>query len=135
MSILGGNVEHKFLYRIFDHWMREGLADIHLDQFPIVKETPRGAWILVDEFLAKKKFVLLRDPWGRPTRKRWACETVEDAVKSFIARKQHQAGHLQRGLKQAQAALKEAMEPSFDPRNPMCRRPGERYRGPAITFD
>lgn len=115
----------KFLYRIFDHWMHESMADIVLDRFRILKETPKGAWINMNTDpmwggSIEKKFVLLRDCYGRPTRKRWACETIQDAVKSFIARKEHQVGHLTNQLAQAQAALKEAKAPGFDPEHPLC---------------
>ena len=88
------NTNNKFLYRYAETFYSTGvdewdnplpgyLAQIHLHKFTIVKETPKGAWIQ-EEFHglhSPKKFVLLT------ARKKFACRTKQDALESFLARK------------------------------------------------
>lgn len=64
------------LYRYEDH------GDVVLlEQYPVVKRTPCGAWI---EVYSKRRFVLTG------TFKKFACATEEDARASFFARKARQ---------------------------------------------
>lgn len=58
-------------------------------EYPIIKRTPKGAWI---DIYGKKRFVLLT------ARKKFACDTREDAIRSFIARKERQIRILNRQL-------------------------------------
>lgn len=59
--------------------------------FPVRKRTPKGAWIY-------DRFVLLT------ARKKYACETLEEAVESFLARKTRQASIYQHRLNDAKRA-------------------------------
>lgn len=52
-----------------------------LEQYPVVKRTPCGAWINVR---SKRRFILAG------TFKKFACATEEDARVSFFARKARQ---------------------------------------------
>ncbi len=65
----------------FDRPMGESTVQVYLRRFPIVRTTAKGAWI---DVYGERRFVLLT------ARKRFACESVEAARESFIARKQAQ---------------------------------------------
>lgn len=60
--------------------------------YPVTRRTPKGAWI-------GGKFVKLN------ARKKYACETLEDAIESFIARKEKQVKILTAQLETAKLAL------------------------------
>lgn len=60
--------------------------------YPITKRTPKGAWI-------RGRFVLLT------ARKRYACNTLSEAIESFKARKQKQIRILKAQLKRAEDEL------------------------------
>lgn len=64
--------------------------------YPIIKRTKCGAWI---DYWGSKKFVNLE------ARKRFACLTAEEALKSFQARKRRQISILKHRLAEAEAAL------------------------------
>jgi len=83
----------KFLYRYEDvqyappvnEWdepVGEGRVVVYLYSFPVVRRTPKGAWIC--GVIGKERFVRL------DARKRFACPTIEEARKSFVARKKAQ---------------------------------------------
>ncbi|RLI66843.1 MAG: hypothetical protein DRO67_00270 [Candidatus Asgardarchaeum californiense] len=78
---------------------------VHCNKYKIIKRTPKGAWIRYctgfPEFdkYENKKFVLLT------ARKKFACETKEEARKSFIARKKRQIEILKAYLEQAETSL------------------------------
>ena len=55
---------------------------IRLEEFEVIKHTPRGVWIRL--WADKKKFIL------SDTHKKWACPTLEMAKESFIKRKEKQ---------------------------------------------
>jgi len=80
---------------------------VELHKYRITRRTPKGAWISLSGFPGHEKFVLL------DARKKFACETGEDAMESFRRRKQKQAKILEGQLKRVQWALKLAdnMEP------------------------
>lgn len=61
----------------YTHGEPYSLARIELRSFPLIKKTPRGAWI---GYLPHKKFVLDN------SRKQWACPTIEAAFTSLQAR-------------------------------------------------
>lgn len=65
-------------------------------EFPVIKETPCGAWI---SHYGGKKFVNLG------AKKRYACPTEKEAFESFQARKRKQVGILTHRLAEAKAAL------------------------------
>lgn len=70
---------------------------VYLYEYPVIKYTPKGAWISVG---VEKKFVL------RDARKRFACPTVEEARESFIARKRAYVRHLNARMVRAQEAIR-----------------------------
>jgi hypothetical protein len=71
-----------------------GVTDPRLEMtwWRVEKRTPKGAWVC-------GRFVLLS------ATKRWACETEEEALASFIARKRKQIRILSHNLSRAQADL------------------------------
>lgn len=70
-----------------EHWYRfeDRPGDppyIYLSKFKVVKHTPKGVWV---EFgFYKDKFI------RKDAHKHFACATIEEAKKSFIARKSRQ---------------------------------------------
>lgn len=70
---------------------------IQLTEYPIIKRTPKGAWI--DESFAGKRFVLLT------ARKKYACSSKEEALESFKARKRRQINILKEQLSRAISVL------------------------------
>lgn len=85
-------------------------VEIWLEEYPIVKRTPKGVWInlyshiypvpLEPSWTDGKKFVNLE------ARKKYACLTKEEALESFKARKRKQINILKGQLKDAEQALK-----------------------------
>lgn len=90
-----------------------GTRDIYFNSFRVLKHTPKGVWVLRDAFFcvgddfedAPKSFVL-KAQGG----KRLCHPTKEDALVSYIARKERQARILEARLSSARAfkALAEA---------------------------
>ena len=70
--------------------------DIRLRKYPVAKRTPKGVWL---NNYGTKRFVL------NDSHKRFACETKELAMESFIARKRRQAGILRAQLRNVEKAL------------------------------
>ena len=54
-------------------------------QYPVIKETLKGVWL---DIFGSRKFVLTK------AKKHWACFTQEEALLSFIKRKECQASIL-----------------------------------------
>lgn len=71
--------------------------EIRLRKYPVIKHTPRGVWIIHN--YGDRKFIL------NDSRKRFACETKELAMESFIARKKRQAGILRAQLRNVEKAM------------------------------
>lgn len=69
---------------------------IYLSTYRVIRETPKGVWL--QDF--KPRFVL------RGARKRFACPTQEEALASFIARKERQADIHQACINRATDAIK-----------------------------
>lgn len=65
----------------FDRPMGDSSVQVYLRQFPITRTTAKGAWI---DVYGTHRFVLLT------ARKRFACESIDAARDSFVARKQAQ---------------------------------------------
>lgn len=90
-----------------------GTRDLHFQSFRVLKHTPKGVWVLRDAFFcvgddfddAPRSFVL-KAQGG----KRLCHPTKEDALVSYIARKERQARILEARLSSARAfkALAEA---------------------------
>lgn len=71
--------------------------EVKCTEYPIVKRTPKGAWI---DCYGTQRFVLLT------ARKQFACETREAAAESFRRRKQCQIKLLSERINDAKEALK-----------------------------
>lgn len=85
-------------YDVHGEYVHDGSrTEVHLDNIPIIKVTPRGAWIGWRE--DEKQFVC--NNWH----KRFACPTIEEARVSFLARKQAQIDRAQRQIMRAQEAI------------------------------
>lgn len=71
---------------------------IEFDEYEVIKPTPKGAWVrlVLGQFLGDKKFIL------RDARKRFACPTKEEALESFLKRKERQINILRAQLKEAE---------------------------------
>lgn len=78
---------------------------LRVDEFNIIKETRCGVWIQKYSWsLTHKKFVNMH------ATKRFAWETKEEALKSFIARKTRQVEILENELNRAKSGLFLAQE-------------------------
>lgn len=73
-----------------------GRVEVIYDRFPIVRRTPKGVWI--DNY-GERKFILLT------ANKKFACETLEQARESFVARKRRQIRILTAGIRSAEQAI------------------------------
>lgn len=76
-----------------------GTTEVILRTYEVTKRTPKGAWIRKWSWGDEVRFVLLT------ARKKFACETTEDAGKSFVARKTRQLSILHRQVRDVEAAL------------------------------
>ena len=82
-------------------------ATLKLRKFIIHSKTKCGVWIYLFEhpiYAAKLRFVKLRD-WAGETRKRFAHENEQAALKSYVARKNWQLYHLEMQTKRATIGL------------------------------
>jgi hypothetical protein len=90
----------------YDNPVGTGRLVVELSKYPIARRTPKGCWIY--RLSLNEKFVLLTG------RKRFACETQEEAMDSFVARKCRQIKILKAQLKRAEQALSYAtMKPTL----------------------
>ena len=96
-------------YRYFDRsWDHDGDTFLFQDnvvliplEFIVVKRTPKGVWIY-DSAVKKyphRRFIL------NDSKKRFACETKEKALVSFLARKKLQLGYLRANVVQVEDAI------------------------------
>ena len=78
---------------------------VHLREWKLLKETPKGYWIVPewDDSAYHKKWV------SNSSKKRFAYPSEEDAMKNFIARKKRQIEILKYKLKDARDALNEGL--------------------------
>jgi hypothetical protein len=80
-----------------DYYSRApGRSELHTREYLVIGRTRKGAWI---DVYGEKKFVNLT------ARKKFACETVEEARESFKQRKRRQIGILSAQLEQAKKYL------------------------------
>jgi hypothetical protein len=77
--------------------------------YPVLRLTPKGKWI---EYRGERKFIL------NESHKRFACETVELAVKSFFARRERQISLLQGQLRRAEKEMARLKHLTADPAVP-----------------
>lgn len=73
----------EYLYRFYDI-NSNGVSSAQLWAHPIIRRTPKGAWIQDNNL--KPRFVNLT------ARKKFACASIEDALASFKHRKAMQLG-------------------------------------------
>jgi hypothetical protein len=105
-------MDTEFLYRYVDRMYASSIDEfdnpsgppsvgVTLKKYLIIRRTPKGAWI--DDY-GLERFVLLT------AHKKFACETPEEALQSFIARKERQLLILGNKTKIAQLALRLARD-------------------------
>ena len=82
-----------FWYRYYEVWYSPGSDEsgdplpgrgemkIHLEEWQVVKHTPKGVWL---SLYGDRKFVL------KSAAKRYACPTKKEALQSLVARKTRQ---------------------------------------------
>lgn len=83
----------------------DGPIRIQLYKFNIIKRTPKGVWISLNH---NKRFVL------NNSRKHFACATIEEAKKSFLARKKAQLRIYRARIRRAEKAIALAQGGKFD---------------------
>ncbi len=86
----------------FSHHIRKSNPEVsfHISQHEIIRRTPKGVWIK-DPVTLQPKFILLT------ANKRWAAETVEQAVRDLFERRKSQVQLLSGQLRRAEASLNE----------------------------
>src|SRR5689334_1803181 len=84
-------------YRYDSIQTTDGIS-VWLQKYQVTKQTPKGVWI---DIYGTERFIL------KNARKHYACETIELAKESFIARKNRQIRILKHQLRNAQLALEE----------------------------
>lgn len=70
--------------------------------FRVIKRTPCGARIKIREWESKTRFVNLT------CRKKWACETEAEALKSFMRRKRCEMEYNRQRMNNAESAIRYA---------------------------
>lgn len=86
---------------MFDDPLPDYSIRVALYKYPIVKRTPKGAWIESFSNPSGKRFILLT------ARKQFASETVDKAKECFIARKKRYIHILSARIEDAENALKQ----------------------------
>lgn len=76
-------------------------VDIQVHAFKVLKHTPTGARIDDYRYRASGKGRLISRNW----RKQWACPTIDEAIKSFVARKTRQILIYEARIRAAKEAL------------------------------
>jgi hypothetical protein len=69
----------------FDEPIGRGRLVVHVRKFKVVRHTPKGVWLIGGSYGGDPRFVL------RGARRRFACQTLDEAKESFEARKSKQA--------------------------------------------
>lgn len=85
----------------FEYPIGEGRLTVRLSRFPILRRTKCGAWITGP--MGEDKFVNLE------RHKKFACETVQSAMDSFLARKQVQRRIHAKAVARAEKAIAYAL--------------------------
>lgn len=89
-------------------WHRTGDSSVTIliEELEVLKVTPKGVWLKVDSYdihgmvYRDRRFVL------KECRKRYACPTIKEALDSFVARKERQAGIYEARARTARRAIK-----------------------------
>lgn len=90
-----------YLYRyVLEHWC--GNVELKLIQFQVVRETPKGYWILAE--YGREKWV---SNFGR---NRWAQPSKREALKHYIRRKTYRNHCIVEEIERNDKTLKEAKE-------------------------
>ena len=84
---------------------------IYTASYPVISKTPCGVWIDTTYYMGSYSKRFINNSW----RKRWACATVEEALLSFIARKECQIRKLKSQLQSAEDFFVAAENCVFDP--------------------
>lgn len=82
----------------FERSVGPSRLELHVDEYPVLKETPKGVWLSLG--LGDSRFV------RHSARKQFASPTKELAFESFVARKRRQVSILSARLNGAEQALK-----------------------------
>lgn len=100
--------DHDYYYRYKDVVIHNGYADdlyftnpsvrIELIKFRIIKKTPKGAYILTNEYPKPERLIL--DHWD----KKYAHSTIAEARLAFIKRKRNQITIVETQLRNAKEA-------------------------------
>ena len=92
----------------------ESGVQLDVKEYKLVRETPKGYWIIDDLWHYDEESVETYKKWvSKTARKRWAYPTIEEALTSFKARKNRQIRILTHQLKGAKVALKLAENGDF----------------------
>lgn len=89
--------EKEVWYRYDYISLNDGRVDLWLRTFPVVRRTPKGVWVKPE--YEPKKFILTN------AHKRYACPTKDEALESFIKRKEKQLRLLSAQVKNIESAL------------------------------
>jgi len=97
----------------YDQINYEYEAEVKLNEYALLKETPCGYWILSDPIyyhvISKPMFADGNKRWiSKTARKRFAYPTKAEALNSFKIRKERQIGILSGQLENAKEALQKA---------------------------
>jgi len=97
-SVLDQNPTENTLYRYRTVNTAIGVK-LSIEEFQIVKHTPKGIWITPKNMSFDKRFVLLK------ARKKYAHFTQEEALESFVARTSRRVQLLKNQLANSELAL------------------------------
>ncbi len=83
-------------------WHRTGDSSVTIliEELEVLKVTPKGVWLAYCSQYSDRRFVL------NESRKRFACPTIKEALDSFVARKERQAGIYEARDRTARRAIK-----------------------------
>ena len=84
---------------------------IYTTSYPVISKTPCGVWIDNTYYMGSHSKRFINNSW----KKRWACPTVEEALRSFKARKKCQILKLKSQLQSAEDFLVASESCVFDP--------------------
>jgi len=117
-------------YRYEEFQYTWSLTRVSLHEHEIIKFTPQGMWIKLYDFCPADKY---NRKWvSLQSRKKYACLTEEEALKSFVARKKSQIRILEGQLGRAKQALREG-EKLMGKYN--CRYCGKEFENELSAFD
>lgn len=91
-------------YRYRDHVDSDG-ASLRLREYAVIKHTPRGVWLNVQEFAWGGKYVEKRFVLKDTTGKRFAHPTPREALDAFIKRKRCHVSYCEARLAKAKMGL------------------------------